>query len=333
MATEARHSEQPAVVFDTRELPPEERFASWATGMPYYAVSTPDPEAFEARIHAWSLAPLLVVDAQMSAVTVSRDPVRIDSDGRDELLLLLLERGSVEGDADGRRFRARAGEIACHDRARPLTMTLSAGRNIAISLPRVFLEERVRAAGLHGRVLSGGGAALLRASMHALPKAMSEMRNAAELARVLRDLVAATVRDMDHVEGGNTTEALRARARRFIGENLDSPLSVEQLCAALGVSRARLYRAFEDGGGIARHIQAQRLARVHRLLRDPAETRPIGQLAASHGFADSAHFSRLFRKRFGLSAQELRRASRSEPEPAVSGDDAPLVFRTWEAAR
>ena len=301
--------------------------------MPHYEVSAPDPETFEALIHAWSLTPVLVVDAKMSAVNVGRDAARVAADGRDEIVLLLLEQGSAQGDADGQSFHARRGQIACHDRARPLSMALSAGRNIAVSMPRAFLEERVNASGLHGRVLSGDGAALLRAAMRALPKAVGGMRNPAELARVLRDLIAATVRDADQSGGHDTAEALRARARRFIGENLDAQLGVGHLCDALGVSRARLYRAFGDGGGIAHYIQERRLARVHRLLRDPAETRSIGQLALSHGFADPAHFSRLFRKRFGLSAQELRRASRPEPAQPVSGDDAPAMFRTWEIAR
>jgi AraC-like DNA-binding protein len=334
MTTKTRNNEEiSAVTFDTLALDPEQRFAAWATGMPYYDVSTPDPAAFQARVRAWSLPPILIVDASLSAVTVGRDNGRIDADGQEEVVLLLLKRGSAQGDADGCAFRARRGEIVCHDRARPLSMTLSASRNIAVSLPRAFLEERVRASGLHGRVLSGNGAALLRAGMEALPSAIGGMRNSAELARVLRDLVAATVRGAGDSGQRDTAQALRARVRRFVDENLDAQLGIGHLCSALGVSRARLYRAFQDMDGIARYIQSRRLARVHRLLRDPAETRSIAQLALNHGFADPAHFSRLFRRRFGLSAQELRRTCRSEPAPVVSGDDAPIQFRAWEAAR
>jgi AraC-like DNA-binding protein len=322
-----------AVRFDTRLLPPEQRFAAWATGMPYYDVSTPNPHAFQAQVCAWSLPPVLIVDARLSAIAVGRDIARIGADGREEIVLLLLMQGSAQGDADGCPFRARSGEIVCHDRARPLAMALSAGRNVAVSIPRAFLEERVRAAGLHGRVLSGDAAALLRAAMAALPQAIDGMRNAAELARVLRDLIAATVRDGCDPDGRDTAQALRARVRRFIDQNLDAPLGIGQLCSALGVSRARLYRAFQDTDGIARYIQSRRLARVHRLLSDPAETRSIGQLALCHGFADPAHFSRLFRRRFGLSAQELRRTSRAGRTTALGGDDAAVRFRIWEAAR
>lgn len=100
--------------------------------------------------------------------------------------------------------------------------------------------------------------------------------------------------------------------RDHIERNLASPsLAPNSLARQFRLSRAQLYRLFAGEGGIAAYIQARRLARCLRVLTDPAEgRRGIGEIALGLGFGSEAHFSRAFRRAFGISPSEARAQGR-----------------------
>jgi AraC-like DNA-binding protein len=58
---------------------------------------------------------------------------------------------------------------------------------------------------------------------------------------------------------------------------------------------------FEPFGGVARFIQAERLARAHAALSDPDDIRSIGRNAEDVGLFDLSSFGRMFRAGFGCS--------------------------------
>ncbi|MEO3473368.1 AraC family transcriptional regulator [Roseomonas sp. CAU 1739] len=103
----------------------------------------------------------------------------------------------------------------------------------------------------------------------------------------------------------------RARALTVIRRNLGSPrLTPQSVGRALGVSRSQLYRAFEPVGGVASAIQEERLKAVGRLLLQPDEARSIVKIGEAVGFFDPSSFSRQFRRSFGVTPTEWRRAPR-----------------------
>ena len=101
--------------------------------------------------------------------------------------------------------------------------------------------------------------------------------------------------------------ARRESVKRFIEANLSSELSAETISDATGVSRATLYRIFQDGGGIGRIIQARRLVRLRSALSDPADDRPLADIAEDCGFKSESHMSKLFREAFTMAPGEYRR--------------------------
>jgi len=122
---------------------------------------------------------------------------------------------------------------------------------------------------------------------------------------------------------GVVGQTLRERARRIIRQNIASAsLSPESLCRELGVSRSRLYRMFEELGGVARYIQRQRLLAALDRLADPSERAGIAQIADALGFLDHSSFSRAFRAEFGLSPSEAREGGCLAP-PRVREHKAP----------
>ena len=105
------------------------------------------------------------------------------------------------------------------------------------------------------------------------------------------------------------TDALEDYARRgasFIQQNYSRDISVETVASHVGVSRSYLHRAFRAAFGCApgAYLTDYRLDRASQLLRH--STLSVGAVAASVGFSDPFYFSRLFRRRMGLSPSDYR---------------------------
>ncbi len=98
-------------------------------------------------------------------------------------------------------------------------------------------------------------------------------------------------------------EERRAEMRSYLDRRLADPdIGTEDLCREFGVSRASVYRAFADVGGVARYITNRRLDRAyHQLLSRPPSRGAVKEVGSRWGFVEIGHFSRLFSHRFGMS--------------------------------
>ncbi|MGH8085051.1 MAG: helix-turn-helix transcriptional regulator [Lysobacter sp.] len=117
------------------------------------------------------------------------------------------------------------------------------------------------------------------------------------------------------------TRGLFWAAHRYIDEHLDSAvLDAEQIGKAIGCSRASVYRLFARRRTTVReYIQETRLRRSRWLLERAAPEIPIGTIAERCGFNDLSSFGKMFRRRYGLSPREFRRAldaADTAPTPA-----------------
>jgi len=85
----------------------------------------------------------------------------------------------------------------------------------------------------------------------------------------------------------------------FIDANLAGPLRLAELADRAALSRAHFARAFRTAMGQAphRYVLQRRLHQARDLLL--RTTLPAAEIAARCGFADSAHFSRVYRRYFG----------------------------------
>jgi AraC-like DNA-binding protein len=99
------------------------------------------------------------------------------------------------------------------------------------------------------------------------------------------------------------------RVRRIIDQaaaDLDQPLGLAAASAGVHLSPSRLRHLFVEHTGLAYKTYILWL-RLVRALQVYAEGRNLTEAAHAAGFADSAHFSRIFRRTFGLPATTLTR--------------------------
>ena len=102
-------------------------------------------------------------------------------------------------------------------------------------------------------------------------------------------------------------DAMRFSISTFVERNLARwDLSVSKILANFGVSRASLYRIFEDRGGVRQFISDRRLLRaVLDISKGPIRRGEIADAAERWGFSSAANFNRAIRREFGVAPGSL----------------------------
>ncbi|MGM9335679.1 helix-turn-helix domain-containing protein [Streptomyces murinus] len=174
------------------------------------------------------------------------------------------------------------------------------------------------------RPRDGGVAALLSPMLRSLastvrpcPPWLAE-RLASHTADLLATLV--TERSLDPAGGSalpTAVDPLVIRIRRYVDEHLADPgLSPGSVAAAHFVSVRHVHHLFAtQGTTLGRWIQQRRLEECRRELARAGGNPPaVSAVAHRWGFVSAAHFSRAFRRAYGMSPTEWRRSS-TPPAP------------------
>lgn len=106
------------------------------------------------------------------------------------------------------------------------------------------------------------------------------------------------------IREGEQLSLLVQNAMQYIGENISSALSLEEIAGQLFVSKYHLSHAFsaEVGISVYRYILLRRLLLARQLLLDGE---PAGQVCRSCGFSDYTSFYRAFKSEYGISPREF----------------------------
>jgi AraC-like DNA-binding protein len=328
----------PSTVLDTDRVSPRDRFALWREALSATHEATlpdeSDPAHFSAFARGWNLGSSLVIETRATAQRLERAPRAIRADQIDHYIIRVQHQGGWSGDADGHAVDAGVGSVMVLDMARPTTALGTDVDNINVLLPRDALDAMLPPFDMHGLVLHGAAAQLLRSYLVALVDTLPHIpsTSAPDVARATCSLVAACLapsRDALARARAPLELARLAEIRRYIDRNLSAPdLSAETIGKALGLSRSTLYAACEPVGGVAALIQRRRLDRVRAILTDPRDHRRISEIAYQHGFVSRAHFSRAFRDAFGCTPSEAREGALRQP--ATGGaDGAGYAYDIW----
>ncbi|MGE8361527.1 AraC family ligand binding domain-containing protein [Pseudomonas sp.] len=96
-----------------------------------------------------------------------------------------------------------------------------------------------------------------------------------------------------------------ARLREWLESRLEQPPSLEELAAFCGLSPWQTLRRFSRQCGLPPHQWLIHL-RLERALPLVLQGKPLSEIALQLGFCDQAHFSRVFRRTYGVPPSRLR---------------------------
>ena len=112
----------------------------------------------------------------------------------------------------------------------------------------------------------------------------------------------------DHPRPERIPASVRA-ALQCLDDDPARAIPLTELANLSGTSRFHFLRSFAAATGLTPHAY-QMQQRLHLARRLIATQTPLAEVAASAGFADQSHLTRLFRRNFGLTPKTYARAHR-----------------------
>ena len=313
-------------ILTTDQVAERERFAYWREMICDVFVkldaSQLSRQTFAGRMEVGSLEDIQITEVTADAQHVVRSKRQIAKSGEDYFLVSLQTIGQGYTSQDQREASLQPGDFVLYDSTRPYVLHFEKPfQQIVFQFPRSLLLARYRQAEQVTSVRIPGTqhpvSALVSSFLRALASSYPHLDPVTRLrtAESALDLLAASLRLVSGAkldEPDSMANLHRAGARAFISAHLADPnLNPSLVAASLGISTRYLHKLFEaEGQSVAAFIRDRRLEQCRRALADPEQIhRTVMDIAFQWGFNDAAHFSRIFKRRFGVSPTEYRTAA------------------------
>lgn len=302
----------------TEDVPSRDRIAYWeeynARALVGLTCSSYADGGLLARQANLRVGGLRLADIQGNEHVIERTPGTCRDLPKDSVFASLVLRGEAVFFHAGGCLTAGAGDLVLYDTARPYLFGFSTPmRKLLLDVPRQLFAERFRSPVLPGPIALSASqdspaARALRSLLLNLAAGQGP-DHADDLALELLGLLAAG--RLGDRPASPTRLLHLLVAKDYIERHLHDPgLSTGRVAAALGISVRHLSRVFEpEGLTPARYVLDRRLTKAGEELADPAVIRTtVAEIAHRHGFASQAHFTRVFRDRFGCTPGATRPA-------------------------
>ncbi len=191
-----------------------------------------------------------------------------------------------------------------------------ASESLVLAIPKSELQKRVANLQIHLDEpirYDTRKIAMLAGLMRGVLDTPYEARQTVQdsMAEAMISMLVATLFDAEGAASRAPTYANAAmlqRVKAFINSHLADPdLNTQMVADAVGITVSYLHKIFmQNNTTVMQFVLGERLERCRKDIARIDRAGGISQVAYAWGFNDASHFSRSFRKRFGLSPREYR---------------------------
>jgi AraC family transcriptional activator of tynA and feaB len=303
----------------TSGLSPKKQIQCWSDALTdlcgQFEIDPLKASSLEAKVIYRVVSRLKLCQIEVSQHRIAHTVSRARSSEHPYVKIHFQTEGTSYFEQEGRRIELKPGDIVAYDVACPHAIISPAlTRHDVVIVPKELLRER----GFHVERMSAcklsaraGTGRISHDFVHAAFDEAAKLspNNAVVVADTLIDLLLLPLREADAAFDRGGPEAMYIRAQAFIREHLRDPeLSIDQISASLGCTKRYLHMLFSDRGmTVSDYIWHARLQNCrHELETHVGKT--VTDVAFSWGFSSSSHFSRVFRKYFGIVPSSIHKA-------------------------
>lgn len=309
-----------STTFSTRQIDSNQRLAYWNEVIcKTFLTVDCQPQtdsAWEGHLQVRRLGQLQLTDVLSPAMAYRRSDAQLKNH-EEHYQLVLVTQGDGYVEQAGRQAVQTVGDIVLYSAAQPSLVSYPRGsRSLTLKIPRALMAARVnRLEQLTAVTLKGDSGIgsmighLLRESF-ALNEGLC-LPHDARLASGMLDIVSAALENIAGVPLESSRHTSLTSIKHYIQANLSDPdLQICTIAHRHNVSVRTLNRLFAAEGTTAiRWLWQQRLAASHKCLSE-GRVRQVSETALDCGFNDLSHFSKAFKKTYGISPQQLLRSAR-----------------------
>lgn len=314
----------------TSGLAPKKQIQCWSDALTdlcgQFDVDPLEASSLEGRINYTTVSQLKLCQIEASQHRIAHTVSRTRLSEHPFVKILFQTHGISYFEQDGRRIEVIPGDCLAYDVSCPHTIVSPAlTRHEVVIVPKELLRERgFRLSKMSACKLSArtGTGRIAHDFVHAAFDEATKLspHNAVGVADSLIDLLLLPLREADSMFDRGGAEAMYVRAQFFIREHLRDPeLSIDQISAALGCTKRYLHMLFSDKGlTVSDYIWRARLQHCRQELETQAG-KTITDVAFSWGFSSSSHFSRVFRKYYGIAPSSIHKGHYGSLPPDIAG--------------
>jgi AraC family transcriptional activator of tynA and feaB len=314
------------VAFSTADVHPRDRFDYWQAAtrerIADHDSSISSRDGFKAELSIGRVGSLGLVRSRNSEIQVASTNRHAARSDPSEVLLFCLLAGRILLEQSDRRVSLDAGSLACVDPRLAHTMHfLDQSSTLIIKVPRTELEARL---GTNFDIAACRIAPLGPQERLTLFFAAKLEQLSGTLDRTSEETISTQAIDLIALSLGNAVDrptqlpANKSRLVWHIHRAIDArlqntDLTPERIAERVGISVRQANRLLgTQGSSLMRLVQTKRLARCRHALEDPRQIhRSVSDIALGWGFSDLTHFSRSFKRAYGILPSDLRKLKES----------------------
>lgn len=260
----------------------------------------------ESRLFGYSLIGKSKYDAHLCV----RSNTLIKNTGIDHILLQVVLGGEFRGNFDGVNITARVGDIVLMDYAKPFEIQVSEGGTYSFAFDRTIISRILNPQLLHGSVIRAATPlAIMLTNMISTSLNIASNSSVTETHSLEVDVIEFIGKRLAQQSSkiNLPTEIQRQSIIDFIDQNIsNTALGPTLITERFNISRAHLYRIFDNYGGISKLIWDRRLRAAYVDVSKLPEGQKVSvkSISYKYGCTDPVQFSKRFSNRYSFGIKD-----------------------------